>query len=116
MDIHTKSQRSYNMSCINGSKTKPELKIKKLMSSLGFVYQPKKIIGHPDFTDKKRKIAVFIDGCFWHKCPKHYIAPKQNIKFWADKIETNVRRDRLINKNLKDKKWKIIRIWEHELK
>ena len=115
-DVHTKAQRSYNMSRIRGSKTKPELKIKKLMLALGFTYQPKGISGRPDFSDKRRKIAVFIDGCFWHGCPKHYKKPKSKRGYWLPKIRKNAERDKKVSAALKRSGWKVIRIWEHELK
>ena len=83
------------------------------MKLLGFSYQPKGIIGKPDFANKKYKIAIFIDGCFWHRCPKHYIKPKTNIIFWKDKIRKNVKRDGAITKKLEKEGWKVIRIWEH---
>ena len=114
-DVLTKKQRSYCMSQIRSSKTKPELKIKKLMKSLGFQYQPK-IYGRPDFTNKKEKIAIFIDGDFWHKCPVHFRLPKTNRKFWKKKINQNVLRDRQVNAKLRKEGWKIIRVWEHSIK
>ena len=64
----------------------------------------------------KKKIALFIDGCFWHKCPKCFIKPKSNLKFWNEKIKRNVLRDKKINKKLKSDKITVIRIWEHEIK
>ena len=116
MDNRTKEQRSHNMSMIRSIKTKPELMLKRIMKLLGFSYQPKGIIGKPDFANKKYKIAIFIDGCFWHRCPKHYIKPKTNIIFWKDKIRKNVKRDGAITKKLEKEGWKVIRIWEHDLK
>ena len=115
-DVHTKEQRSYNMSMIKSSKTKPELKLKKTLKLIGFLYQPKNIIGKPDFVNKKEKIAIFIDGCFWHKCSEHYKEPSSNKKFWKEKINKNIERDRKITKKLKKDGWKVIRIWEHNLK
>jgi DNA mismatch endonuclease (patch repair protein) len=115
VDVHTKAQRRYNMSRIRSSGTNPELKIKKLMQALGLAYQPKGIMGRPDFADKKRKIAVFVDGCFWHGCPKHGNLPKSNIFFWRKKIQTNRVRDRKVNCELKKLGWKVIRIWECKL-
>lgn len=82
---------------------------------MGFTYQPK-IFGNPDFANKKEKIVVFIDGCFWHKCPKHFIKPKSNVIFWTNKIVRNVQRDEKVTNKLKAEGWRVIRIWEHELK
>ena len=114
-DTLTKKQRSYCMSRIRSSRTKPELKIKRLMNHLGFSYQPKGILGKPDFADKKRKIAVFVDGCFWHGCPKHYRKPKSNRRYWLPKIRKNMARDRKVSSALKNAGWKAIRIWGHEI-
>jgi DNA mismatch endonuclease (patch repair protein) len=114
VDVLTKKQRSYNMSQIKSSKTKPELKLKLLFRRLGFLYQPK-IYGRPDFANKKLKVVVFIDGCFWHKCPQHFIAPKSNRKYWITKIKNNAVRDKDVNLFYKASGWKVVRIWEHEI-
>ena len=79
------------MSRIRSRYTKPELKHKS--ENLHLEYQPKGLLGKPDFVYWKKKILVFIDGCFWHKCPKHFIAPKSNKKYWLPKLERNVIRD-----------------------
>jgi len=114
-DILTKKQRSYNMSRVKCSKTKPELRLKPVMKMLGFAYQPK-IYGRPDFASKKLKIAVFVDGCFWHKCHKHFKAPKQNAKFWRAKIAGNVVRDREVTEKLRKLGWTVMRVWEHNVR
>jgi DNA mismatch endonuclease (patch repair protein) len=114
-DILTKKQRSYCMSRIRGSKTKPELKFKKIMEIMGFQYQPR-IYGKPDFANKKEKIAMFIDGCFWHGCQKHFSMPKNNRKFWENKIKRNMQRDKTVNLQLRKAGWRVIRIWEHKVK
>jgi DNA mismatch endonuclease (patch repair protein) len=111
----TKQQRSYIMSRISGSKTKPELKLKPLMRTLGFAYQPKGIYGRPDFANRKQKIAIFVDGCFWHKCPNHYSRPKSNLSYWNPKIKRNVERDIGVNSRLRKEGWKVIRVWEHSI-
>jgi DNA mismatch endonuclease (patch repair protein) len=113
-DNLTKQRRSYNMSRIRSRDTKPELIIKPFMRKLGFAYQPK-MYGHPDFADKKTKTVVFIDGCFWHGCPKHFIMPKSNIDYWRKKISRNALRDKKVNMLYKNKGWKVVRIWEHEI-
>ena len=113
-DKLTKRQRSYNMSRIRSKGTKPELMIRPLMRKLGFAYQPK-MYGHPDFADKKTRTVVFIDGCFWHKCPRHFKPPKSNKVYWMQKINNNVKRDKIINKYYKGLGWSVVRVWEHEL-
>jgi len=115
-DVLTKEQRSYNMSRIRASKTKPEFRIKKLMELLGMTYQPKNIYGKPDFANRKERIAVFIDGCFWHGCPNHYSTPKQNRSFWKTKISGNKKRDKEVTKHLSGNGWNVVRLWEHDLK
>jgi len=117
-DVLTKKERSYNMSQIKGKNTKPEIKLRKELFSSGLKgYRiHKKIIGKPDIVFPKQKVAVFIDGCFWHKCPKCYQEPKTNNKFWSKKIGENRKRDKKINTQLKKEGWKILRFWEHELK
>lgn len=115
-DVHTKKQRSYNMSRVKSSETKIELKLKPFMKKIGFTYQPKNIYGKPDFARRKEKVTIFVDGCFWHKCPKHYKEPKSNKKFWKEKINKNVERDKKITKKLRRDGWKVIRVWDHDLK
>ena len=115
-DTFSKKTRSRIMSKIGSNKTVAELILKKALSGRHFTYQPKKIYGNPDFASKKKRIAIFVDGCFWHKCPKCYTVPKSNKEYWLPKIKRNVGRDKKINKLLKKDGWKIIRIWEHEIK
>ena len=115
-DVLTKAQRSYNMSRIRRSNTRPELKIRKVMKVLGFTYQPKGIFGNPDFVNKREKIAVFVDGCFWHGCPVHYKPPEGNREFWERKIRANAERDLKVTEELRKKGYIVIRVWEHDLR
>ena len=114
-DKITKEQRSYIMSRIRGTRTKPELIVKDSIDGRKLRYQPKGIPERPDFANKKRMIAVFIDGCFWHKCPRCYREPKSNRKFWVEKIERNVSRDKKNNSLLRKAGWKVVRVWEHDV-
>lgn len=118
IDVLTKQQRSYCMSRIQGKDTQPEFLLRKAISSAGIKgYRLHyRLLGKPDIIFPKRKIAVFIDGCFWHKCPKCFIKPATNKKFWEKKIESNVKRDRIVNAELRRKGWKVLRIWEHEMR
>ena len=68
--------------------------------------------GKPDFAWPREKVAVFVDGCFWHGCPRCYRAPKHNAPFWRNKVETNQRRDRRVTRQLRVRGWSVIRIWE----
>lgn len=81
-----------------------------------YLRKKQKIFGKPDFSNMKRKIAVFIDGCYWHGCPLHYKSPKTNTAFWDNKIRSNILRDFKVNKILEAEGFAVIRIWEHELK
>lgn len=75
-----------------------------------------KLPGKPDFTFRKERLADFVDGCFWHGCPRCYRAPKGNRKFWESKIYRNRERDREVNRELRKYEWRILRIAEHSLK
>lgn len=117
MDVHSKQQRSFNMSRIKSTGTKPELKLRKYLWSKGLRgYRIKsKVIGRPDIYYPKAKLAIFIDGCFWHMCPKCFIAPKTNEEFWSKKLGINVVRDRIIDQKLTSQKVSFMRFWEHEI-
>lgn len=117
-DVLTKEQRSYNMSRIRGSNTAPEVALRRALRDLGLRgYRIKSPLpGKPDIVFLKSKIAVFVDGCFWHKCPKCFRAPETRKDFWKTKIETNVERDKNINGLLYSMGWKVLRLWEHEIK
>ena len=115
MDIHSKEKRSYNMSRIRGRDTKPELKLKGFFEERGFIYQSQEY-GRPDFIHYIKKIVIFIDGCFWHKCPRCFKLPETNKEFWENKINGNFCRDKEITLNYIISGWKVIRIWTHDLK
>jgi DNA mismatch endonuclease (patch repair protein) len=74
------------------------------------------IFGSPDFIFPKSKIAVFVDGCFWHSCPKHKTAPATNVEFWENKLRRNRKRDLTVNRELSALGWRVVRIWQHSLK
>lgn len=117
-DVLTKKQRSFNMSRIKSTNTEPELKLRRLLYSHGCrgyrVHY--KLTGKPDIVFVSKKVAIFIDGCFWHKCPKCFVMPQTRKKFWKKKIEGNMVRDKEVNYRLKENKWKVIRFWEHEVR
>lgn len=68
----------------------------------------------PDVVFPRQRLALFIDGCFWHRCPEHWSPPKRNTEYWLPKIARNVERDRETNRSLKAAGWVVLRIWEHE--
>lgn len=72
--------------------------------------------GKPDFAFPKQKVAVFVDGCFWHGCPRCYTRPKTNRKFWDKKRADNMARDHRVTRQLRQRGWRVIRIWQHSLK
>jgi DNA mismatch endonuclease, patch repair protein len=73
------------------------------------------LTGNPDFVFPKQKVALFVDGCFWHGCTKHCRMPKRNSSYWNPKIASNKVRDRKVNRALRRAGWQVLRIWEHEL-
>jgi DNA mismatch endonuclease (patch repair protein) len=117
-DVLTKEQRAYNMSKIRGKNTAPEIKLRKLLWSEGIRgYRIHfKLPGKPDIVFSKKRVAIFIDGCFWHKCPVCFQEPETRKEFWMKKILSNIDRDVKVNIQLKEKGWTVIRIWEHEIK
>lgn len=74
------------------------------------------LFGNPDFVFPKHRLAVFIDGCFWHGCTSHCRMPSSNANYWQRKIARNRKRDRLVCRTLEGRNWRVIRIWEHELR
>ncbi|MBF0176970.1 MAG: very short patch repair endonuclease [Magnetococcales bacterium] len=72
--------------------------------------------GTPDFAFIKGKVVVFVDGCFWHGCPIHYTAPVRNAEFWQKKLACNLERDRRVDEELAKMGWRVVRVWEHEVK
>jgi len=115
-DVFSKSLRSKIMSRIRSKNTSPELNLRKTLWNKGYRYKIHyKLPGKPDIVFASKKVAVFVDGCFWHKCPKCYIEPKSNKRYWLPKIEKNVKKDKENNKALKNLGWKVVRIWEHEI-
>ena len=120
MDNHSKEVRSYNMSQIRSTGTKPEDVVRKYLFSRGFRYRKNvsKLPGKPDIVLPKYKTIVFVNGCFWHKhegC-HYFVWPRNNADFWKKKIEGNVERDKYDYKLLKDLGWHVIVVWECELK
>lgn len=112
MDIISKSKRSEVMSKIKSKNTTPEMLLKDGIDSRYLKYQPVGIFGNPDFANKSVKLAIFIDGCFWHGCPQCYRKPKSNKRYWNEKIRRNRKRDVLVNKTLRKNNWIVLRLWE----
>lgn len=117
-DVFSKSKRSEVMSRIRSRGNQAtELALAKLFRRHKITgwRRNQKVFGKPDFIFPKHKLAVFVDGCFWHGCPKHGTQPKGNAAFWRKKISRNQIRDRLVTRTLRKAGWRVLRIWEHEL-
>lgn len=119
-DVHSPETRSFNMSRIHGKDTKPEEKVRKYLFANGFRYRKndKKLPGKPDIVLPKYRTCILVNGCFWHKhegC-KYFAWPKNNAEFWKKKITGNVERDLRQQNELRLLGWKVIVIWECELK
>lgn len=119
-DVKTPEQRSRNMAAIKGKDTKPEMIVRKYLFSRGlrFRVQVRKLPGKPDIVLPKYKTAIFVNGCFWHghEGCKYFRLPKSNVEFWKEKIERNLERDKESMQALFDLGWKVIRVWECELR
>lgn len=115
MDVHTKEQRSYNMSRVKSKNTKPETIIFEILKNGGYKFKKHyPIHGKPDIVFPKLKIAIFIDGEFWHG--KNFNDWKEKISpFWLDKIGKNILRDKKNYKLLKDDGWTILRLWGRDI-
>jgi DNA mismatch endonuclease (patch repair protein) len=119
-DVHNKSTRSYNMSQIKGKNTKPEMLVRKFLHANGFRYRlhDKKLPGKPDIVLPKYKTVIFVHGCFWHghEGCKYFKIPQTRTGWWTDKINGNKANDVKAVRALKKDRWKIINVWECDLK
>ena len=118
-DNHSKEVRSINMSHIRSTNSKPEEIVRKYLFAEGFRYRKnvKKLPGCPDIVLPKYKTVIFVNGCFWHKhdCPR-FVWPSSNEQYWVPKITGNLERDLKNHQLLKEQGWKVIIVWECELK
>lgn len=119
-DVHTPEQRSYNMSQVRSKNTKPELQVRKFLFAHGFRYRlhDKKLPGSPDVVLPKYKTVIFVHGCFYHghEGCRYFVVPKTRTDWWLDKINGNKRRDTENYRKLTEAGWRIITIYECELK
>jgi len=113
-------ERSLRMSLIRGKGNRStELRLAALFRSSGIIgwRRHSTLVGKPDFCFSKHRVLVFVDGCFWHACPKcRRKTPTTNAAFWMTKIGRNAARDRQVTTELRKRGWKVVRIWEHELR
>src|ERR1700732_4615665 len=118
-DIMSREKRSRLMAQVRGKGNKStERRLIALMQVAGITGWRRgiKLPGRPDFVFRKERVAVFVDGDFWHGHPKNYTAPASNSAFWALKVRDNKRRDRKVDRQLKEKGWRVLRVWESSLK
>jgi len=114
-DIFTPQKRSWVMSRIRGTNTKIDLKMKKMLADAGYRFEMyPKMFGNPDFAHKRKRIAIFCDGDFWHGY-MYFEKKRPAKKYWRDKIETNMRRDQRYSRKLRREGWSVLRIWEHDI-
>ena len=111
--------RSANMKANRRTNTKPELALRSALHAMGYRYRkdlrldlPRRRV-RPDIAFTSRKVAVFVDGCFWHACPDHGTQPKNNEWYWSPKLQKNVERDRAADQALTEAGWTVVRLWEH---
>jgi len=111
--------RSANMKANRRTDTKPELALRAALHAAGYRYRkdfrldlPLRRV-RPDIAFTRRKVAVFVDGCFWHACPDHGSKPKNNEWYWSPKLARNVERDRAADDALTQAGWTVVRLWEH---
>ncbi|MDD5163180.1 MAG: very short patch repair endonuclease [Candidatus ainarchaeum sp.] len=108
--------RSRIMSAIRSKNTKPELILRKLLFAAGLRYRIHYGKHKIDIAFPSKKIAIFVDGCFWHNCPKHFQMPASNLRYWRKKMACNLEREKNKENELRKTGWKVVRVWEHSLK
>ena len=116
---HTKAARSNNMRAIKSSgnkSTEQRIIILFKKNRITRWRRHPNLKGKPDFIFPHQRIALFVDGCFWHGCKKHFKTPNTNRRFWMHKIRGNKKRDKVVSSDLRKSGWKVIRIWEHQVK
>ena len=120
VDSLTKEKRSWNMSRIKSRDTKPELIVRSLLHRMGYRFRlhKKDLSGKPDIVLPKYKTVIFVHGCYWHRHPgcKYAYNPKSKKDFWQNKFNQNVKRDKINQAQLKEMGWKVIIVWECELR
>jgi DNA mismatch endonuclease, patch repair protein len=118
-DVFTKNKRSLVMSAIRSKGNRDtELKLATILKQNGITGWRRNIRlpGKPDFVFRRERLAIFVDGCFWHGCSRHLRMPASNVEYWNRKIERNRTRDRRVDLVLRRTGWRTVRIWEHSLR
>ena len=105
------------MSHNRGRDTTPEVMLRKACFAVGLRYVlGARLFGRPDFVFPRSRVAVFVDGCFWHACPLHYQAPANRAGFWKEKVARNRARDERVTSRLAADGWTVVRVWEHTVR
>lgn len=110
-------ERSEHMARVRGRDTRPEVLLRRGLRARGLWYRLRAFVGksHPDLVFHRKKVAVFVDGCFWHGCPIHYRLPGSRLPFWRAKLRDNVERDQRQTRVLRELGWRVIRLWGHQV-
>ena len=120
MDVHTPATRSRNMAAIRSANTKPEMRVRSALHAMGFRFRlhRKDLPGRPDVVLPKHQTAIFVHGCFWHchRCKYGSVVPATRAEFWAAKRAGNVARDRRNAAALRRQGWRVIVLWECEVR
>jgi len=118
-DVFTREQRSIIMGKVKSHGNEAtEIKLLKLFRAFGIKRWRRhaRVFGKPDFVFPTERVALFVDGCFWHSCPVHGTIPATNETFWRNKLDRNRRRDRVVKRTLTASGWRVVRIWQHDLR
>ena len=112
------TERSRTMRAVKGrNNASTELRMVRILKSKAITgwRRHQSLPGRPDFAFRAKRVALFVDGCFWHGCPRCYRAPKSRASYWSQKVEANRKRDKRANAQLRAAGWKVIRVWEHDM-
>lgn len=120
VDSLTPHERSARMSLIRSARTKPEVRFREMIRHIvgrnrRIEYCSPRLPGKPDAVIPSLAVAIFVHGCFWHRCPAHARTPKSRVDFWTTKLDANACRDRAIARKLRRLSWAVWTVWEHEL-
>lgn len=119
-DIYTREKRSQIMSNISSTATRPENRLCDLIMEMPYDIEVRRNVrelpGQPDVVIDRLRVAIFMDGCFYHSCPRHGHLPKSNVEYWVPKLHRTVQRDARTRQQLRRRGWSVWRVWEHDLR